>query len=159
MNRTDKEITSRREIDEVIRGSDVCRLAFAVADEPYLVPVSFGYDGRDIFFHTGESGRKIDCMAANNRVCFEFERDVRLVANPEKPCAWSFTFESVIGFGKVDELASPEDKAQGLNQVMRHYSGKTWEFDSRALGKTRVWRISIETISGKRAAPKKMIRQ
>ena len=154
MRRSDREITAREEIDEVVRGSDVCRLAFAVGDEPYLVPVSFGYDGREVYFHTAESGRKIDCMAANNRVCFEFERDVRLVADSEKPCSWSFTFESVIGFGTVDELVSPLEKAHGLNEVMRQYSGKTWEFDSGALERTRVWRISIESISGKRARGK-----
>ena len=154
MRRTDRKIVDRGQIDEVIRGSDVCRLAFAVANEPYLVPVSFGYDGRNVYFHTAESGRKIDCMAANNRVCFEFERDVRLVADSQKPCSWSFTFESVIGFGSVDELVSPEEKSQALNEVIRHYSGKTWEFDFGALDRTRVWRISIESISGKRAVRK-----
>jgi len=154
MRRTDKQITDREEIDETIRGSDVCRLAFALADEPYLVPVSFGYDGRDVYFHTAESGRKIDCMAANNRVCFEFERNVRLVADAEKPCSWSFTFESVIGFGTVGELVSPEEKAQGLNEIIRHYSAKTWEFDSTALDATRVWKVSIQSISGKRAQRK-----
>ncbi len=151
MRRTDREITVREEVDEIIRGSDVCRLAFAVANEPYLVPVSFGYDGRCIYFHTAESGRKIDSLAANNRVCFEFERDVQLITDSKKPCSWSFTFESVIGFGTVDELVSPKEKTQGLNEVMRHYSGKTWEFDSGALNAIRVWRISIESISGKRA--------
>ncbi len=154
MRRSDKEITVRGEIDDVVRGSDVCRLAFAVGDEPYLVPVSFGYDGQSVFFHTAESGRKIDCIAANNRVCFEFERDVRLVSHPDKPCSWSFTFESVIGFGTVDELTAPEEKAQGLNEVMQQYSDKTWDFDPGILAKTRVWRISIESISGKRAGRK-----
>ncbi len=154
MRRSDKEITVRGEIDDVVRGSDVCRLAFAVGDEPYLVPVSFGYDGQSVFFHTAESGRKIDCIAANNRVCFEFERDVRLVSHPDKPCSWSFTFECVIGFGTVEELTTPEEKARGLNEVMRQYSDKTWDFDPGALDRTRVWRISIESISGKRAGRK-----
>ena len=58
MRRTDKEITSRSEIDEIIRDSDVCRLAFAVSDEPYLVPVSFGFDGKTLYFFRG--GRYLD---------------------------------------------------------------------------------------------------
>jgi len=149
MRRADREITLRDKIDDIIHDCDVCRLAFAVADEPYLVPVSFGYDGRHVYFHSTESGRKIDSIAVNNRVCFEFERNVRLVTHPEKPCKWSFTYESVIGFGTVDELVSGEEKAQGMNEVVRHYSDRTWEFEPAALQSIRVWRISIKSITGK----------
>ncbi|MCW8984119.1 MAG: pyridoxamine 5'-phosphate oxidase family protein, partial [Thermoanaerobaculales bacterium] len=60
MRRRDKEITSRQEIDEIIRSALVCRIALADRDEPYVVPVSFGYDGDALFIHTARSGRKID---------------------------------------------------------------------------------------------------
>ena len=56
MRRTDKEIPSRGEIDAVIRGCQVCRIALALENEPYIVPVSFGYDGASLFFHTAGSG-------------------------------------------------------------------------------------------------------
>lgn len=154
MRRTDKEIADRSEIDAVIRGSDVCRLAFAVADEPYVVPVSFGYDGLNLYFHTADAGRKIDCIAANPRVCFELERDVRLVTHPERACKWSFSFESVIGYGTVHELRSPEEKAAGLDHIMAHYSGREWRFDPVVLASTRVWRVAIHSVTGKRAVHK-----
>ena len=154
MKRADREITSRDEIDAIIRGSDVCRLAFAVADEPYIVPVSFGYDGRNLYFHTARSGKKIDCIAANNRVCFEFERNVRIVAHPAKACGWSFSFESVIGFGEVHELHAPKEKTRGLNHIMDRYSGREWEFDPAVVRGIRVWRVSISSVSGKRAEHK-----
>ena len=154
MRRTDKEITSRTEIDAVIRGSNVCRLAFAVADEPYIVPVSFGYDGQSLFFHTAEAGKKIDCIAANNRVCFELERDVRLVIHPDTACKWSFSFESVIGYGTVHELHSLEEKASGLNHIMTHYSGREWHLEPTALAGIRVWRVAVLSLSGKRAEHK-----
>ena len=156
MRRTDREIAGRAEIDEIIRGADVCRLAFAVGDEPYMVPVSFGYDGASLYFHTAEKGKKIDCTAANNRVCFEFERNVRLISHPEKACKWSFTFESIVGFGTVHELHSPDDKAMGLNHIMAHYSGREWELDRDVVRGTRVWRISISSVSGKRAEHKEV---
>jgi nitroimidazol reductase NimA-like FMN-containing flavoprotein (pyridoxamine 5'-phosphate oxidase superfamily) len=154
MRKSEREITSRAEIDAIIRGSEVCRLAFAVSDEPYIVPVSFGYDGHSLYFHTADTGRKIDCIAANNRACFEMERNVRLVKDPLKPCKWSFSYESVIGFGEVCELQSPAEKARGLNHIMEHYSGREWDFDSFAMKGTRVWRISISSVTGKRAEHK-----
>lgn len=154
MRRADREISSRAQIDAIIRGSEVCRLAFAVSDEPYLVPVSFGYDGNRLYFHTAKKGRKIDCIAGNNRVCFEMERNVRLVKHPQKPCKWSFSFESVIGFGTVHELSAPEKKAKGLNFIMEHYSGREWEFTEADVRNTRVWEISIASVTGKRSEEK-----
>ena len=154
MRRRDKEIGSRGEIDEIIRDCLVCRLALAVENEPYIVPVSFGYDGESLFFHTASSGRKIEFLEANNRVCFEFERNVRLHSDPEVSCKWTFAFESVIGQGRVVELTDAAEKTGGLDQVMLHYSGKQWEFNQKLLSLTRVWRISIDSISGKRSEEK-----
>ena len=154
MRRRDKEISSRGDIDAVIRGCEVCRLAFAVENEPYIVPVSFGYDGNSLFFHTATSGRKIEFLEANNRVCFEFERNVRLQRNPEVSCKWSFAFESVIGYGTVSELTDPAEKTRGIDQIMLHYSGKRWELTASLLTRTRVWKILIESVTGKRAEEK-----
>lgn len=150
MRRSDKEITNRLEIDRIIRDSDVCRLAFAVKNEPYLVPVSFGYDGEYLFIHTAKSGKKIDCIAANNRVCFEFERNVSLVHHAHEACKWSFAYECVIGFGAIRELTSDEQKIKGLNCIMEHYSGRKWEFGEAETKIVRVWEISISSLSGKR---------
>jgi hypothetical protein len=154
MRRRDKEIGSRGEIDAIIRECLVCRLALAVENEPYIVPVSFGYDGESLFFHTASSGRKIDFLETNNRVCFEFERNVRLHADAEVSCKWTFAFESVIGQGRAFELTDSAEKTRGLDQVMLHYSGKQWEFNQSLLGKTRVWRILIDSITGKRSKEK-----
>ena len=151
MRRTDREIRDRTEIDAIIRGSYVCRLAFAVSGEPYIVPLSFGYDGHCLYFHSAAEGRKINCIAANNRVCFEFERNVRLHTHSGKPCNWSFSYESVIGFGTVQELQSDEDKEEGLKHIMQQYSDREWQFDPGAVSGTRVWKIVISSISGKRA--------
>ena len=154
MRRKDKEIPSRSEIDAIVRGCEVCRLAFAVENEPYIVPVSFGYDGTSLFFHTAASGKKIEFLEVNNRVCFEFDRNVRLQTDPETSCKWTFLYESVIGYGRVSELTDPAEKTRGLDQVMRHYSARQWEFNASVLAKTRVWQILIDSVAGKRAEEK-----
>jgi len=46
MRRGDKAITDRRQIDEIIRGSLVCRLALVQDGRPYLVPLERGCSGR-----------------------------------------------------------------------------------------------------------------
>jgi nitroimidazol reductase NimA-like FMN-containing flavoprotein (pyridoxamine 5'-phosphate oxidase superfamily) len=151
MRRKDKEIESREEIDEIIRGSDVCRIAMAMDDMPYIVPVSFGYDGESIYLHTAREGKKINHFRNSNDVCFEFERNVTLFRDPEIACKWSFSYESVIGFGKIYESESLEQKEIGLNKIMSHYSGKEWVFGEDKLNNIRVWKIEIASMTGKRS--------
>jgi nitroimidazol reductase NimA-like FMN-containing flavoprotein (pyridoxamine 5'-phosphate oxidase superfamily) len=122
--------------------------------DPYVVPVSFGYDGDSVYFHSAREGKKIDVIAANPRVCVQFERRVALVTSETEACEWSFTYESAIGFGVVEELRDPDSKAIGLNQIMQHYSGREWEFDASTLARTRVWRVAIEKLTGKQSSLK-----
>ena len=59
MRRTDREIESREEMDEIIRGSKVCGIALAMDNIPYIISVSFGYDAESIYIHTAKEGKKI----------------------------------------------------------------------------------------------------
>jgi len=154
VRRQDKAISSREEIDRIIRSALVCRIAFADGDEPYMVPLSFGYDGDAVYIHTAKTGRKLDFIDANNRVCFELEANVSLQTDEGDACKWTFAFESVIGYGTITELTTPEEKSHGLNQIMLHYSGREWNIDASATATTRVWRIDIESVTGKRSMEK-----
>jgi len=154
MRRRDREITNREEIDEIIRSALVCRIAFADRNEPYVVPVSFGYDGKALYIHTAKTGRKLDFIKANNRVCFELEGEISLQTDDGDACNWTFAFESIIGYGTITELDTIDEKVQGLNQIMLHYSGREWEIEPSATATTRVWRIDIESVTGKRSAEK-----
>jgi hypothetical protein len=151
LRRKEKQIIERKEIDAVMHASPVCRMAMARDNQPYLVPLSFGYDGSAVYIHTAAQGKKIDFIQANPRVCIEFEHQVSVIRDDNLACKWSFKFESVIGFGTIRELRDPEQKQQGLDQIMRHYSDKAWTFDPKAVEKTRVWRIDLESLSGKRS--------
>ena len=150
MRRSEREITDRSDIDGIIRGAQVCRVAFARNDEPYIVPLSFGYDGEAFYFHTARQGRKIDFIAANPRVCFEVEGDAEATPALDKACDWGFSYESVIGYGTMSELTSREARAYGLDQIMVQYSGREWAFASASLDNVRVWRLEIESVTGKR---------
>ena len=154
MRRTDKEITDQTLISQIIEKAQICRLGLAKDNIPYVLPVSFGFDGTAIYFHTAKEGRKIDFMTANDQVCFEFEHGVQLIRNESNPCKWTFSFQSVIGYGTVRELTDLPEKTAGLNQIMTHYSGRAWPFTRDDLGAIRVWRIAIERLTGKQSKDK-----
>ncbi len=151
MRRDDKQIINRTEIDVVIKKSEVCRLAFAKDNIPYIVPVSFGYDGQSIFIHTAKTGRKIDFIINNNFVCFEFDVDVQTIEDETIPCKWTSAYRSVIGYGKMLELIKFEEQENAINQIMFHYSGKEWHFNEQMLKSVKLWKIEIDEISGKQS--------
>jgi nitroimidazol reductase NimA-like FMN-containing flavoprotein (pyridoxamine 5'-phosphate oxidase superfamily) len=151
MRRTDREIESREEMDDIIRGSHVCRIALAKDNIPYIIPVSFGYDGQSIYIHTAKEGNKINIIKLNSMLCFEFERNVNLIINQDSACKWSFSYESVIGHGNIVELSKFEEKRHGLNRIMFQYSGKEWVFGEDELKNICVWKIDINSITGKRS--------
>jgi len=154
MRRKDKEIQSKGLIEKVIAKAQVCRLGLCKDNMPYIVPVSFGYDGEYIYFHTAFEGMKLDYIAFNNRVCFEFEHDVRVIPDANEACKWSFSFYSVIGFGTVEEIVDPQRKVYALNQIMQHYSDREWNCNEKLVEKVRLWSISIEQITGKQSKDK-----
>ncbi len=152
MRQTKRAITEHETITSIIDDCQVMRLAMSRGDQPYCVPLCFGYDGKAIFFHTGRKGLKVDYLLVNPRVCFEFERLVRPLPSPEAGCRWSMAYESVIGFGTAEMIEDPQQRTQGLQCIMHHYSGRSdWSFDAKGLKLCAVWRISIDTLTGRRS--------
>ena len=151
MRRKEKLISNRHDIDAVIHECQVCRLAFAMDQTPYIVPLAFGYDGRHLFFHTAKEGRKITFLKANSLVCFEFEHNVRLKTSGADPCAWGFTFETVIGQGHMRELTDSGDIQRGLQHIVDHYADTYQQMKPEAMSQVLVWCLTIDSINGKRS--------
>jgi len=151
VRREDKKIINRTEIDKIINNTNVCRIAFADNNTPYIVPVSFGYNGENIFIHTAVAGRKIDFIKKNNIICFEFESDVKTIDDKNIPCKWTSAYKSVVGYGKIIELTDFIEQEAAINQIMLHYSGKKWEFNPEMLKRVKLWKINIDEISGKQS--------
>jgi nitroimidazol reductase NimA-like FMN-containing flavoprotein (pyridoxamine 5'-phosphate oxidase superfamily) len=153
MRRHAQEIHNPELIDQVIAHALVCRLGLCKDNVPYIVPVSFGYDGAHIYFHTAPEGLKLEFFAANPQVCFEFEDEVKTISKPDA-CQWSVSYASVIGYGTIAEIVDAQRKTYALNQVMQHYSGREWNLDPNQIPKTRVWAIAIDRMTGKQSKDK-----
>jgi nitroimidazol reductase NimA-like FMN-containing flavoprotein (pyridoxamine 5'-phosphate oxidase superfamily) len=151
MRRVDKEIKDRADIDRIIYDSQVCRLGLARDNVPYVIPVSFGYDGTFLYFHTAHAGRKIEFIEANPAVCVEFEQKVILKPHESEPCNWTFSFQSVVGHGSIHEVTDPAEKSSALQVIMKQYSDGVWNFNEVSVAGVRVWKISFESLSGKQS--------
>jgi uncharacterized protein len=157
MRRSEKEINNKTVIEQVMARAQVCRLGISRDNQPYIVPVAFGYDGKAIYFHTALEGMLIDYLIANPRVCFELEDEVNVIPHRNQACKWSFSFYSIIGFGNTIEITNSDHKIAALDQIMRQYSEREWKYTPEELAKIRIWSIVIESVTGKQSADKIMM--
>jgi nitroimidazol reductase NimA-like FMN-containing flavoprotein (pyridoxamine 5'-phosphate oxidase superfamily) len=79
------EINDCLEIETILQHAIVCRIGLAVGDEPYIVPVSFGYENRRIYFHSALAGKKISMLKKNSRCCFEVDHCDNII-RADRPC-------------------------------------------------------------------------
>lgn len=150
MRRSEKEIVDQTEIEAILQSAVVCRLALSDGMIPYVVPLHYGYSERILYFHSAASGRKIEILRKNQNVCVEFETDI-VVKPHEHPCKWATSYKSVIASGKAVFIESPEEKAFALNCIMRKYAGRPFEFSPEQLNAVTVFKVIIESMSGKRS--------
>jgi hypothetical protein len=150
MRRKEQEITDRAVIEEVLQRATVCRLGLAVGNEPYVVPVSFGYRDGCLYVHSSPEGKKVEMIRQNPRVCFEVDVGEALVRKP-MPCAWSIHYRSVIGWGRAVFLADEEEKRRALDAIMAHYGGEPGKYAAKSLREVAVICIQVEEMTGKKA--------
>ena len=151
MRLKENEIKEKNKIQQILKEATICRLALVDDSKAYIVPMNFGICENMIYLHSAPKGRKIDIIKKNNYVCFEVETDTKLVKG-EKPCDFTMSYKSVIGYGKAYIVENKEDKIKGLDHIMRKYSEeKKFEYNAGVLDKMVIIRIEIESLTGKKS--------
>jgi uncharacterized protein len=154
MRRKEREITDIREIEAVISSAKVCRIAFANDNVPYIVAMNFGYKGGDhkkLYFHCAREGRKLEMIRKNNYVCFEFDIDHHLHKG-ETACDFGMRYRSVIGYGRMTIITVDDEKKEGLDSIMLHYSEeKDFSYHRTVFDRTILLRLDILEMKGKSA--------
>lgn len=155
--RRSKQELSREETISILKDGITGILSVQGDDGyPYTVPVNYIYvephdeDGLgSIIFHGAKAGHKYDAMKRCDKVSFCVIADDTVV--PEKLTAY---FRSVIAFGRVRILETPEDiKAAAYALGMKYWpneEGVTKEID-REMRALACFEIDIEHLSGKEA--------
>lgn len=65
-------LLSPDEVEAMLRRHSVGRLACAVNDQPYIVPIDYVYEDGFVYAYSA-LGRKITIMRAQPRICFEID--------------------------------------------------------------------------------------
>jgi len=133
----------------VLADSEIGWLSLTSPEGPYLVPVNyFWHDGR-ILIHTGYEGRKIDCLKADDRVCFGVGRASDALA-PHAKGGCHYPFKSVLVFGRAKLLTEANDKLKLLQSFLNAYDpdGKYPPLTAESVSRTLLIIIEPEQITG-----------
>ncbi|MEL7004473.1 MAG: pyridoxamine 5'-phosphate oxidase family protein [Bacteroidota bacterium] len=74
------------QIDNLLRSQAIGRIGCSADSTTYVVPITYAYDGTNIYAHTIE-GMKVRMMRANPKVCFEVDH-IENMANWQSVIAW-----------------------------------------------------------------------
>jgi hypothetical protein len=160
MRRSEREVSEIVAIEEIINKADVCRIAFADNNTPYIVTMNFGYNNdpeKRLFFHCANEGKKLEMIRKNKFVCFEMDIDHKIYVRPgedgRKGCNWGMKYRSVVGYGNISIITESEAKKSGLDYIMRHYGNENeheYVYDEKVLAETTVLRLDITEMTGKK---------
>lgn len=142
---------TKEQISNLLSSQMIGRIACCEIHKPYIVPIAYAYDGKDIYFQTTE-GKKIQYMRDNPNICFQIDF-TNNISN----------WQSIIVYGKFEELSESEIKIAReflLNKIMplmtnskihphEHWEAREQVLDDSQRVKPIIFKLKIEEISGK----------
>lgn len=145
-----KDLT-KKECLQLLENNYIGRLAFMVAGNPDILPITYYYDKKkhSIITYSGEGG-KIDAMRKNGSVSFQVDEIVSIGK-----------WKSILLYGQYEELSGIDAKhllhefSEGVKKVIQKKENISPQFISEFSSKVDtdntpiVYRINISEIKGK----------
>lgn len=152
MTKRERQVTDPVEIRRILDTAKVLHLGLAVNNEPYVVPMNYGYTEEEgklvLYLHSALKGKKLDMMDANPNVFFELECD-RMPFEGKLPCQYGMVYSSVMGRGKARIVEDVEEKMKALSILMKTQTGKDFTFNEQLVSIVAVIRIDVEEYTAK----------
>lgn len=159
VRRSDRAVFDDAWIRARLDGAAFGVLALADGDQPLVNVNLFALDPdrRALYLHTARIGRTPETIAENPKVCFVVADMGRLLPADEAS-EFSVEYESVVVFGRASAVEDADEARHGLQLLLDRYAphlrpDRNYRpITDEALGRTRVYRVDIESWSGKRKA-------
>lgn len=152
MRRRERQVTDMDEIKYILDTCKVLHLGLVDDGMPYVVPMNYGYrfeDGKLVFYiHGAVEGRKLDVIRKNSNCCVEMMCDGEMFEG-ELPCQYGYIYYSLMGFGNVKILETPEEKMEAMTVMMKTLTGKDFEFNERLVSIVSLMRIECDSYTAK----------
>src|SRR6056297_2979806 len=150
MRRKDKIISDRKDILDILTSNTICRLGLCLDNQPYVLPLSYGFSDNNLYIHCAQEGKKLDIIRQNPVVSFEISDSLALVEG-KGACDYTLAYRCCLGSGIARELERSADKKRALNVIMEQHTTKSdWDYPETMLERTCIIEIEIRSLSAKR---------
>ena len=152
MTKRERQITDPEQIRQILDTASVLHLGLAVDNEPYVVPMNYGYtmegEKLTVYLHSAVRGKKLDMIQANPRVFFEMDCG-RKPFEGKVPCQYGLAYSSIMGRGMAHIVEDVEEKKKAMTILMKTQTGKDFTFDDKLVSIVAVIRIDVEEYTAK----------
>ena len=152
MTRREFEITDPSRIQSILDTAKILRLGLAVDNEPYVVPMNYGYrmeEGKlTLYLHSAVQGKKLDMLKTNPNVFFELDCD-HVPFEGKLPCQYGISYASVMGRANAAIVEDVEEKMEAMSILMKTQTGKDFTFNDRLVSIVTVIRLDVSAYTAK----------
>ena len=152
LTKRERLVTDPEQILHILDTGKVLHLGLSVNDEPYVVPMNYGYTMEDgkltLYLHSAVRGKKLDMIRANSKVFFEIDCD-RMPFEGRVPCQYGMVYSSIMGRGTAALVEDVEAKKQAMTILMKTQTGKDFSFNDRLVSIVTVIRIDVAEYTAK----------
>ena len=152
MTKRELQITDPDQIKAILDTAKVLHLGLSVNDEPYVVPMNYGWcleDGKLVMYmHSALRGKKLDMIRANPRVFFSLETDL-VPFEGQVACQYGLSYSSIMGRGNARIVEDVEEKKKAMAILMKTQTNKDFTFEDRLVSIVAVIRVDVSEYTAK----------
>lgn len=148
-----KPIPNNVECERILKGSFVGILVMCQDEEPYAVPINHAYSDGKLYFHCAPTGRKLDMIRANPRVCYVVNNHFGSPEDSADNVKCHGNWESVIVYGKARVIDDPEELRDAFSIFMKYYRPHPYKPSEESLKTTRAIVVEAESMTARREIP------
>ena len=133
-------VTDDAQIRHILDTAKVLYLGLSVNDEPYVLPMNYGY--------ALEDGKLTLYLHSAVKVAFALDCD-RDPFEGRVACQYGLVYSSVAGEGTATIVEDVEEKKQAMSLLMKAQTGKDFTFEDRLVTIVSVIRIDVAEFTAK----------
>ena len=152
MTKRERQVTDPAQILHILDTGKVLHLGLAVDNEPYVVPMNYGYTMEEgkltMYLHSATRGKKLDMIRANPKVFFEIDCDL-MPFEGDVACQYGLVYSSIMGKGTAHIVEDVEEKMKAMSILMKTQTEKDFTFNERLVSIVSVIRIDVDAYTAK----------
>lgn len=149
IRRQDRLLDNSHAIDLLTYGEYGILSMVSTTNTGYGVPLNYVWNGKNsIYIHCAMSGKKLECLHANNSVSFCIVGKTNVLAE-----RFTTEYQSIICCGTIQHVNDDDEKMNALQLLLAKYSPNHRELGNNyvqsSFNRTMVVKLEIDLMTGK----------